>query len=69
MGLVEAVLIGATVINAAKNLWELTFMLGDDPAKERTYKYQGNYDFNKSQVKHYHIETRGGKITSIDPLG
>ncbi len=46
MDLLTGSIIAANIINAAKNLWELTFAIDDDPAKERTYRIKSSYEDN-----------------------
>ena len=45
--IVTGLMLGATLINAAKNLWELTLKLDGDRKEERSYRYQGNLDLDK----------------------
>jgi len=65
---VTAILLTATLVDVAKKLYELTFMVSDDPVKEKKYKIiTGNYNPN-SPTKHYLLTIKGGRIIDIDPL-
>ena len=68
MDLLTATLIAANLVSTAKNLWELTFMMEDDPAKERKFRIKSNYDFKNSQVRHFVLTTRGNRIIKLEPL-
>lgn len=68
MDLLTGSIIAANIINAAKNLWELTFAIDDDPAKERTYRIRSNFDFKNSEVRQYVLTIRGNKLIKIEPF-
>lgn len=65
---VTAILLTATLVDVAKKLYELTFMVSDDPVKAKKYKIiTSNYNPD-SPTKHYLLTTEGGRIIDIDPL-
>jgi len=68
MDLLTGSIIAANIVNVAKNLWELTFAIDDDPAKERTYRIKSSYDFKNSEVRQYILTVRGNKLTKIEPF-
>ncbi len=68
MDILTGTLVAATLINMARNLWELTFAIEDDPANERRYRYKSKHDFRKSQIRHFELTTRGNKIIKLEPL-
>lgn len=65
---VTALVVAATLINAAKNLYELTLKVVDDPVKGKTYKIKTNkYNANRP-TKHYFLTVQGSRIIDIDPI-
>ena len=68
MEIATGILLTASLISAVKNLYELTFMIDDDPAKEKKLKYRThNYDRN-SGVKHYFLTLQGSRVVDIQPI-
>lgn len=68
MDIVTTVIVGATLINAAKNLWELVLMTQDDPARERKYKIRTTKYRSNSRIKHYLLTIEGNRPIDIEPL-
>ena len=67
MDIITGILITASLISAAKNLYELTFMINDDPAKERKVKYKTNKFDKNSPTKHYFLTIGGNRIIEMEP--
>lgn len=68
MEIMTGVLIAATLISAAKNLYELTFMIDDDPAKQKKLKYRTS-EFNRnSKARHYFLTIEGSRIIGMELL-
>lgn len=68
MDILTGVLVASAIIDTVRNIYELTFNVSDDPAKERILKYQTS-KFNKnSKVKHYSITIEGNRIIDIKPM-
>jgi len=68
MEVISAVLIGATLLNAAKNLVELSFMVGDDPVKEKKMKFRTNRFDRNNQARHYFLTIEGNRIIDVEPI-
>lgn len=68
MDIATGILFTATLISAVKNLYELTFMIDDDPAKERKLKYRTNKFDRNSPSKHYLLTIEGNRIIDIQPV-
>jgi len=68
MEIMTGILIAATLISAAKNLYELTFMIGDDPAKEKKLNYRTSELNRNSKAKHYVLAIEGGIIVGMEPI-
>lgn len=63
-----AVVVAATLINAAKNLYELTLMVEDDPVKEKRYKIRTTkYNANRP-ASHYLVTVQCSEIVDVDPI-
>ena len=67
MEIATGILVAASLINAAKNLYELTFMVGDDPVKERKLKYKTSAFSRNSKIRHYFLTVEGGRIIGMEP--
>ena len=68
MEIATGILLAATLISAVKNLYELTFMIDDDPAKQKKLKYRTS-EFNRnSQARHYLLTIEGGRILGMEPV-
>jgi hypothetical protein len=67
MEIMTGILVAATLISAVKNLYELTFMVGDDPAYERKLKYRANGFNRNTRTQHYFLTIAGGRIIEIEP--
>jgi len=68
MEVVSAILVGATLINAAKNFFELAFMVGDDPAREKSMRFRtGGFDRNNGS-RHYLLTIEGNTIVGFEPV-
>jgi len=67
--IVTGLMLGATLINAAKNLWELTLKLDGDRKEERSYRYQGNLDLDKVRNRRLRFHRKGQDIEKLEPLG
>lgn len=68
MDIATGILLTASLISAAKNLYELTFMIDDDPAKERKLKYRTDKFNRNSQTQHYFLTIEGSRIIDIQPI-
>lgn len=68
MDIATGILLIASLISAAKNLYELTFIIDDDPAKERKLKYRTDKFNRNSQTKHYFLTIEGSRIIDIQPI-
>ena len=68
MEIMSGILVAATLISAVKNLYELTFMIDDDPAKQKKLKYRTS-EFNRnSKARHYFLTIEGGRILGMEPV-
>jgi hypothetical protein len=68
MEIITGFLLTATLISAVKNLYELTFMIDDDPAKEKKLKCRTS-EFNRnSRAKHYFLTIEGSRIVGMEPI-
>ena len=67
MDIVTGILVAASLISAARNLFELTFMIDDDPAKERKLRYRTDRFDRNIQTRHYFLTIEGGEIIEIEP--
>ena len=68
MEIVTGILLATSLISAVKNLYELTFTIDDDPAKEKKLKYRTS-EFNRnSKAKHYFLTIEGGRIVGMEPI-
>ena len=68
MEIATGILIAASLISAVKNLYELTFMIDDDLAKEKKLKYRTS-EFNRnSKAKHYFLTIEGSRILGMEPI-
>lgn len=68
MDIFTGVLVAAAIVDTARNIYELTFNISDDPTKERKLKFQTSKFNRNSKVRHYHITTEGNRIIDIEPL-
>ena len=68
MDIATGILLTASLISAAKKLYELTFMIDDDPVKERKLKYKTDKFKRNSQTKHYFLTIEGTRIIDIQPI-
>jgi len=68
LDIATGILLTASLISAAKNLYELTFMIDDDPAKERKLKYRTDKFNRNSQTQHYFLTIEGSRIIDIQPI-
>ena len=65
---ITAIVVAATLINAAKNLYELTLMVEDDPVKQKRYKIRTTkYNANRPAT-HYLVTVQGSEIIDIGPI-
>jgi hypothetical protein len=69
MEIVTGMLVAGTLISAVKDLYELTFMVGDDPANERKLRYRTKRFTRNTQSQHYFLTIEGGRIIEIEPVG
>jgi len=68
MEIATGILLAATLISAVKNLYELTFMIDDDPAKQKKLKYMTS-EFNRNgKAKHYFLTIEGSRIVGMEPI-
>jgi len=68
MEIMTGILLTATLIGAVKNLYELTFMIDDDPAEEKKLKYRTS-EFNRNnRARHYFLTIAGGRIIGMEPV-
>lgn len=68
MEIMTGILLAATLISAVKNLYELTFMIDDDPAKQKKLKYRTS-EFNRnSKARHYFLTIEGNRIVGMEPV-
>jgi len=67
MEIVTGILVAASLVSAVKDLYDLTFMVGDDPAKERKLGCRTNGFNRNTRTRHYFLTIEGGKITEIEP--
>lgn len=65
---VTTVLVNATVIDAVRNLWELTLMTDDGSATVRKYEVRSKYPFKNSEIRRFEITLKGDKVIKIEPL-
>ena len=63
-----AIVVAATLINAAKNLYELTLMVGDDPVKQKKYKIETTKYNAAKPARHYYLTVEGNRIIDIEPM-
>ena len=68
MDMVTGILIATSLISAAKNRYELTFMTSDDPAKHRKLKFETNRFDRNSPTKQYLLTIEGNRIIDIEPV-
>jgi len=68
MEVVSAILVGATLINAAKDLVELCFMVGDDPARQKRMRLRTSGFYKNGRGRHYLLTIEGNRIVAFDPL-
>lgn len=68
MNLVEVFLAGAKLIDAAKNLWDLTFVSSEDPAKPKRYKFRTTKYSKSAATKHYMLTIESSRVIDIEPL-
>jgi hypothetical protein len=68
MEIATGILLAATLVSAVKNLYELTFMIDDDPAKQRKLKCRTS-EFNRnSKARHYFLTIEGGRVVGMEPV-
>lgn len=68
MEIATGILLTATVISAVKNLYELTFMIDDDPVKQKRFKYQTT-NFNRDgKTRQYFLTIEGNRIVDVQPI-
>lgn len=68
IGIVTGILVTASLIDAVKNLYDLTFVIDDDPAKEKKLRYTTS-SYNKSlKTRRYFLTIEGNRIVEIEPL-
>jgi len=68
MDILVGLLVTSAIIDVAKNLYELTFDVSDDPVKKKLLKYQTNKFDRNRKATHYHITVEGNRIIDIEPL-
>ncbi|GEM_PF-2562863 len=68
MEIATGILVAANLISAVKNLYELTFMVDDDPSKEKKLKYRTNKFDRNGKIKHYFLTIEGYRVMDIQPI-
>ena len=68
MEIATGILVATSLIGAVKNLYELTFMINDDPLKEKKLKYRTNKFDRSSKTKYYFLTIEGSRIIDIQPV-
>lgn len=68
MEIATGILLTATVISAVKNLFELTFMLDDDPVKQKRLKVQTTNFNRNSKTRQYFLTIEGNRIVDVQPI-
>lgn len=68
MEIATGILVANSVVSAIKNLYELTFMVGDDPVKEKKLKYRTNKFDRSGKTKQYLLTIEGNRIIDIEPM-
>ena len=68
MEIATGILVATSLISAVKNLYELTFMIDDDPSKEKKLKYRTNKFDRGGKTKHYFLTIEGSRIMDIQPI-
>lgn len=66
--IVTGLMIGATLVNAAKNLWELTLKLDGNREEKQSYRYRGNLDLDKVRNQRLRFHRKGQEIQKLEPL-
>lgn len=67
MEIVTGILVATSLISAVKDLYELTFIVGDDPAKQKKLRYKTNGFNRNTRTQHYFLTVEAGRIIGIEP--
>jgi len=61
-------LVNACIIDAVRNLWELTLMIDDELASVEKYKVQSKYPFRNDEIRRFKLTFKGDKVIRTEAL-